>query len=108
MKKILVFLLAVSCPLVAIADDAGTDTKNDNWILNVRRIGLDWSQTRVQNAAEYINSPISALNATSQDYIKGVFDTVLEYTKNKFSWDNCIWRNIALGRKNRHPYNTRD
>ena len=103
MKKILVFLLAVSYPLVAIADDAGTDTKNDDWILNVRRIGLDWSQTRVQNAAEYINSPISALNATSQDYIKGVFDTVLEYTKNKFSWDNTL--QMEYGRTTLKPYN---
>lgn len=71
-------------------------------LLSVRRIGLDLSQTQVRNAAEYQDSPVSALNATSQDYIKGVFDTILEFTKNKFKWDNSLF--MEYGRTTLKPY----
>ena len=71
--------------------------------LSVRRIGLDWSKTQVQNAAEYQDSPVAALNATSQDYIKGVFDTILEFTKNKFKWDNSLV--MEYGKTTLKPYN---
>ena len=108
-KKLSVVLLCIM-PLVAMADDSATtnlsllgvsdDAKTLK--LSVRRIGLDWSKTQVRNAAEYQDSPVSALNATSQDYIKGVFDTILEFTKNKFKWDNSLV--MEYGKTTLKPY----
>ena len=107
-KKIsVVLLLGLTVPAVACADTAeslfGVSHDNQNLKLSVRRIGLDWSKTQVQNAAEYQDSPVSALNATSQDYIKGVFDTILEFTKNKFKWDNSLV--MEYGKTTLKPYN---
>ena len=97
-------------PAMAMADDAKTEKSlfgvshdNSKLQLSVRRIGLDWSKTQVRNSEEYQDSPISALNATSQDYIKGVFDTILEYTKNKFKWDNSLF--MEYGKTTLKPYN---
>ena len=106
-KKISVVLLCMIAPVVARADTAeslfGVSHDNQNLKLSVRRIGLDWSKTQVQNAAEYQDSPVAALNATSQDYIKGVFDTILEFTKNKFKWDNSLV--MEYGKTTLKPYN---
>ncbi len=95
---------------MAMADDTvgvkslfGVSHDDSKLQLSVRRIGLDWSKTQVRNAAEYQDSPVSALNATSQDYIKGVFDTILEYTKNKFKWDNSLF--MEYGKTTLKPYN---
>lgn len=95
---------------MAMADDAKTEKSlfgvshdNSKLQLSVRRIGLDWSKTQVRNSEEYQDSPVSALNATSQDYIKGVFDTILEYTKNKFKWDNSLF--MEYGKTTLKPYN---
>ena len=94
-------------PVVARADTSeslfGVSHDNQNLKLSVRRIGLDWSKTQVQNAAEYQDSPVSALNATSQDYIKGMFDTILEFSKNKFKWDNSLV--MEYGKTTLKPYN---
>ncbi len=70
--------------------------------LAVRRIGLELSKTQVTHAREYADSPVSALNATSQDYIKGIFDTALEYRKNRFNWDNSLF--MEYGRTTLKPY----
>lgn len=95
---------------MAMADDVKTEKSlfgvshdNSKLQLSVRRIGLDWSKTQVRNSEEYQDSPVSALNATSQDYIKGVFDTILEYTKNKFKWDNSLF--MEYGKTTLKPYN---
>ena len=75
MKKISLILFLACVPAGAFAGDdtplfgVSNDTKTLQ--LNVRRVGLDLSKTQVDNAGEYLNSPVSALNATSQDYIKG-------------------------------------
>lgn len=97
-------------PVMAMADDVKTEKSlfgvshdNSKLQLSVRRIGLDWSKTQVRNSEEYQDSPVSALNATSQDYIKGVFDTILEYTKNKFKWDNSLF--MEYGKTTLKPYN---
>ena len=108
MKNFYVFFLCVFLPLAtARAEDAepllGVSHEDSKLQLSVRRIGLDWSKTQVQNAEEYQDSPVSALNATSQDYIKGVFDTILEYTENKFKWDNSLF--MEYGRTTLKPYN---
>ena len=106
-KKFLLVLLSVLMPAVAMADDEksvfGISDNLDTLKLSVRRIGLDWSKTQVRNAAEYQNSPVAALNATSQDFIKGVFDTILEFTRNKFKWDNSLV--MEYGRTTLRPYN---
>lgn len=97
-------------PVMAMADDVKTEKSlfgvshdNSKLQLSVRRIGLDWSKTQVRNSEEYQDSPVSALNATSQDYIKGVFDTILEYTKNRFKWDNSLF--MEYGKTTLKPYN---
>ena len=97
-------------PVMAMADDVKTEkslfgvSHDDSKLqLSVRRIGLDWSKTQVRNSEEYQDSPVSALNATSQDYIKGVFDTILEYTKNRFKWDNSLF--MEYGKTTLKPYN---
>ena len=102
MKKISAVLLCLLVvPCVARADDAVATNKTLQ--LDVRRIGLELSKTTVSNAQQYSDSPVSALNASSQDYIKGVLDTVLEYNKNKFKWDNGLF--AEYGRTTLRPYN---
>ncbi len=71
--------------------------------LNIRRIGLEMSKTEVRNADQYQDSPIQALNADSQDFIKGVLDTALEYKRNKFKWDNSLF--MEYGKTTLKPYN---
>ena len=72
-------------------------------VLNVRRIGLEWSKTDVKNADKYQESPVSALKADSQDFIKGVFDTALEYNNHRFQWDNGLF--MEYGETKLKPYN---
>ncbi len=97
MKKVSMFLLAAILPGLAVADDAKTDL-----VLNVRRIGLEWSKTQVRNSADYQDSPVSALKADSQDFIKGIFDTALEYNKDRFQWDNSLF--MEYGETKLKPY----
>lgn len=97
MKKISLFLLAGLLPGLAMADDAKKDL-----VLNVRRIGLEWSKTQVRNSADYQDSPVSALKADSQDFIKGVFDTALEYNKDRLQWDNGLF--MEYGETKLKPY----
>ena len=89
-KKVSLVLLGALLPGMAAAEEAPA-VDSAKLTLAVRRIGLEWSQTDVKNAAEYQDSPISALKADSQTFIKGVFDTALEYTKNRFQWDNGLF-----------------
>ena len=97
--KYLFFTAFLMMPFVAHADDV--DEKE--LYLNVRRIGLELSKTQVRNAAEYQDSPIQALKADSQDFIKGVLDTALEYKRNKFKWDNSLF--MEYGKTTLKPYN---
>ncbi|MCR4918043.1 MAG: hypothetical protein K5912_03825 [Alphaproteobacteria bacterium] len=101
MRKLSLSLFAVLLPVAAFADDIDLEPKE--LFLNIRRIGLDLSKTEVRHAREYSNSPISALNSDSQDFIKGVFDTVLEYTHNRFNWDNSLF--AEYGKTTVKPYN---
>ena len=100
MKKVALFCLLSLVPCVAMADDA--QDKNE-LVLAVRRIGLEWSKTDVRHAAEYHESPISALKADSQDFFKGVFDTALVYNKDRFQWDNGLF--MEYGETKLKPYN---
>ncbi len=85
-KKISLVCLLGLLPCGAFAADDDVSL-----VLSVRRIGLELSQTQVRNAAEYKDSPVSVLSADSQEFIKGVFDTALEYKKNRFQWDNTLF-----------------
>lgn len=98
MKKIAVSLLALCMPLAANAADTGDSTL----VLSVRRIGLEWSKTKISNGDKYQDSPVSALKADDQDFIKGVFDTALEYNKNRFQWDNSLF--MEYGETKLKPY----
>ena len=99
MKKIPLFLCFLGMPFAAIAAD---DLDGKDLVLNVRRIGLDMSKTEIGHAAEYSNSPISALNTDSQEFIKGIFDTALEYKHDRFNWDNSLF--MEYGRTTLKPY----
>lgn len=100
-KKVSLILLGALLPGMAAAEEAPA-VDSAKLTLAVRRIGLEWSQTDVKNAAEYQDSPISALKADSQTFIKGVFDTALEYTKNRFQWDNGLF--MEYGETKLKPY----
>lgn len=94
-------MCAVLAPVAAFATDV--DLEGKELILNIRRIGLDMSKTAVRHSDEYAGSPISALSADDQEFIKGVFDTALEYNHNRFSWDNSVF--MEYGRTEVKPYN---
>ena len=99
MKKIC-FILALLMPLMAVAEDSPSETRFN---LNVRRIGLDWSKTDMNNSAEYQNSTVAALKASDQEDIKGVFDVALEYGFDRFRWDNSLF--MEYGKQTITPYN---
>lgn len=101
MKKLLVLCCAIAAPFASLADDVVLEKKE--LVLDIRRIGLDLSKTQLRHVDEYTNSPITALNTDGQDYIKGTFDTVLEYTKNRFNWDNGLL--MEYGKTTLYPYN---
>ena len=89
MKKLISFLSVFLMPCVVLADGAVDSSKSLD--LLVRRIGLELSNTQVRNAKEYKDSPISALTADSQEFIKGVFDVALEYEAGRFQWDYSLF-----------------
>lgn len=99
MRKLPLFLCVLAMPFAAMAAD---DLDGKELVLNIRRIGLDVSKTDIGHAAEYSNSPISALNTDSQEFIKGVFDTALEYSHERFNWDNSLF--MEYGRTTLKPY----
>ncbi|MBR1380831.1 MAG: hypothetical protein IJ560_04600 [Alphaproteobacteria bacterium] len=98
MKKLSIFALAVCLPCAAFADSAGEEL-----YLNIRRIGMDVSKTSVRHSAEYADSPIQAFTADDQEFIKGVFDTALEYDLGRLNWDNSLF--MEYGRTTLKPYN---
>ncbi|MDD3668828.1 MAG: hypothetical protein PHX68_00820 [Alphaproteobacteria bacterium] len=65
--------------------------------LNVRRIGLEISSTRVENAEDYqaTSSPVADLTADGQSVVKGVWDTILEYKADDRRWDNGLYMEYA-------------
>lgn len=99
-RKISVGLCAAIMPFAAFAGD--TDLDGKELVLNIRRIGLDVSKTSVRHSDQYQTSPISALSADNQEFIKGVFDTALEYKHNRFNWDNSLF--MEYGRTELQPY----
>ncbi len=100
LKKVSWVALLGLLPGMAMADGAASDKATLN--LAVRRIGLEWSRTDVKHAKEYEDSPVSALKADSQTFMKGVFDTALEYNKNRFQWDNSLF--MEYGETKLQPY----
>lgn len=100
MKKFGIFMCAALAPFMAVADDV--DLSGKELILNIRRIGLDMSKTSVRHSGEYQGSPISALSADGQEFIKGIFDTALEYKHDRFNWDNSLF--MEYGRTELRPY----
>ena len=96
MKKVSLLLLATLVPFAPVVASAQELT------LDIRRIGLDLSKTDVRHAAQYANSPIQALKADDQEFIKGVWDTVLEYKFDDFKWDNSLF--MEYGKTTLRPY----
>jgi hypothetical protein len=84
-KKVSLLILAALMPFAATA------AENRDLILDIRRIGLDLSKTDVRHAADYSDSPIQALKADDQEFVKGVWDTVLEYKVDDLKWDNSLF-----------------
>ena len=102
MKNVCGIMLAVLLSGAAYAADDVVTENATTLNLAVRRIGLEWSKTDVRNSEYYQESPVSALKADSQDFIKGVFDTALEYNKNRFQWDNSLF--MEYGETKLKPY----
>lgn len=106
MKRIFSIFAMTLAPVVAFgADTDGAAPKKPQeteLFLTIRRIGLEWSKTKVTHAAEYTDSPIQALKATSQDFIKAIADMVLGYKKDKFKWDNSLF--MEYGETTLKPY----
>jgi hypothetical protein len=100
MKRILAFLFCAIAPSVLTASEA---EEKSALKLAIRRIGLEWSRTDVKHAEAYQDSSVAALKADSQDFVKGIFDTVLEYNKNRFQWDNGLF--MEYGETKLKPYN---
>ena len=71
--------------------------------LDIRRIGLDLSKTDVRHAAEYQTSPVQALKADDQEFIKGVWDTALEYKIGDLNWNNSLF--MEYGKTTLEKYN---
>lgn len=99
MKKTGLFILAAMLPFSAMADDAPRGASLD---LALRRMGLELSKTTVRHAEQYADSPVSALNASNQDFIKGIFDSALEYRRNRLNWDTSLF--MEYGRTKLKPY----
>lgn len=95
-----VFALLFAMPAVA-ATDSGTH--GGELYLAVRRIGLELSKTDVGHPEQYANSPVAALSATSQEFIKGILDSVLEYNRDRLKWDNGLF--MEYGKTTLKPYN---
>jgi len=98
MKKISMLVLTVLMPFAAGAAD------DRSLVLDVRRIGLDLSKTDVRHAYAYQDSPVAALRADDQEFIKGVWDTALEYTVGDLSWTNSLF--MEYGRTKLKPYDS--
>ena len=105
LKKVSVFLMIAMLPMLSMADQGQVDS-NASLKLAIRRIGLEWSRTDVKHAGEYQESPVSALKADSQTFVKGVFDTALEYKKNRFQWDNGLF--MEYGETKLQPYDEKE
>jgi len=95
MRKVSLLLFAL-LPVAANASDGHELT------LNIRRIGLDLSKTDVRHAYAYSDSPVQALKADDQEFIKGVWDTALEYRVNDLKWDNSLF--MEYGKTKLKPY----
>lgn len=102
MRKIILLFFAVLMPGVAMAADDAALARTPKLSLNLRRVGLELSKTQVRNAEKYADSPVQALKATSQDFIKGVFDSALEYKKDRLHWDNSLF--MEYGQTTLKPY----
>lgn len=98
MKKI-VFALLILMPCAAFALETPHESKFD---LNIRRIGIDWTQTSIGHPEEYANSPVSAFTASDQSSFVGVFDTALEYGFDRLRWDNSLF--MTYGKTTLKPY----
>ena len=97
MRKVSLLLLGMLVlPVAANAADGRELT------LDIRRIGLDLSKTDVRHSAEYSDSPIQALKADDQEFVKGVWDTVLEYKIDDLKWDNSLF--MEYGRTKLEKY----
>jgi len=98
MKKALLSLFLLVLPFVASADDGR------ELYLDIRRIGLDLSKTSVRHAGAYQNSPIQALKADDQEFIRGVWDTALQYNVGDLHWGNALF--MEYGKTTLKPYNS--
>ena len=97
MKKVFWLMLATLIPVAANAADGS------ELYLDIRRIGLDLSKTDVRHAEAYQDSPITALRADDQEFIKGVWDTALEYKVGDLNWDNSLF--MEYGKTTLQSYN---
>lgn len=88
-----IIIALFSSSVYAAEEDTNSiqETKTNSLRLNFKQISLDISSTNVKNAAQYINSPITPLSTNDELAIKGTFDTILEYERKNFQWNNRLY-----------------
>ena len=97
LKKFALLLFVAMLP--GVANSAG----DKEFYLDIRRIGMDLSKTDVRHADAYQTSPVQALRADDQEFIKGVWDTALEYKVDDLSWNNSLF--MEYGKTTIKPLN---
>ena len=92
MKSVLKMLLwgIALLPSLALAQEVVP-----TWQLEVRELSLSYSNTKVGNAREYKNSPISAYSSDSQYNIIGKLDTFLNRNDETSLWSNNLMLNYG-------------
>jgi len=81
MKKLYLIVLGIFC----------CTTVNAKLDFNLKRSGLELSSTKTFHQQTYSNNPVSQLGSDSQELIKGIFDSILEYSFDDFKWDNSFF-----------------
>ena len=94
LSSLLVLVMLVPCAAASAATDR-------DLVLDIRRIGLDLSKTDVRHADAYQTSPVAALRADDQEFVKGVWDTALIYNIDDLHWDNSLF--MEYGRTTLQP-----
>lgn len=92
-STILIYSLLFSLLYAAEENNSKTSAaaQTKNLRLNFKQISLDIASTNVKNASQYTDSPIVSLNSNDSLSIKGTFDTVLEYERTNFQWNNRLY-----------------
>lgn len=90
MKRVLLLLVVFFiCTSPVFAEEIAPT--NRSLRANFKRVSIDFSNTKVKNGNNYKETSVSALSASDEFLLKGVFDFALEYERRRIRWDNKIF-----------------